>query len=73
MRHFWNWVKNADETRTLFLEGVIAEESWFSDEVTPAMFNRDAARQTDNRLDGLDDAGDQRSANERQHAHRAGQ
>jgi ATP-dependent Clp protease protease subunit len=41
MRHFWNWVKNADETRTLFLEGVIAEESWFSDEVTPAMFKEE--------------------------------
>ena len=41
MRHFWNWVKNADEPRTLFLEGVIAEESWFSDEVTPAMFKEE--------------------------------
>ena len=41
MRHFWNWVRNADETRTLFLEGVIAEESWFSDEVTPAMFKEE--------------------------------
>ena len=38
MRHFWNWVKNDDETRTLYLEGVIAEESWFADDVTPAMF-----------------------------------
>ena len=28
MRHFWNWVKNEDATRTLYLEGVIAEESW---------------------------------------------
>ena len=34
MRHFWNWVKNDDETRTLYLEGVIAEESWFADDVT---------------------------------------
>ena len=25
MRHFWNWVKNDDETRTLYLEGVIAK------------------------------------------------
>ena len=25
MRHFWNWVKNEDNTRTLYLEGVIAE------------------------------------------------
>ena len=41
MRRFWNWVKNEDETRTLFLEGVIAEESWFADDVTPAMFKEE--------------------------------
>ena len=41
MRHFWNWVKNDDETRTLYLEGVIAEESWFSDDITPAMFKEE--------------------------------
>ena len=37
MRHFWNWVRNEDESRTLYLEGVIAEESWFADDITPAM------------------------------------
>ena len=41
MRHFWNWVKNDDETRTLYLEGVIAEEYWFSDDITPAMFKEE--------------------------------
>ena len=41
MRHFWNWVKNDDETRTLYLDGVIAEESWFSDDITPAMFKEE--------------------------------
>lgn len=41
MKKFWNWVKNEDETRTLFLEGVIAEESWFADDVTPAMFKEE--------------------------------
>ena len=41
MRHFWNWVKNDDETRTLYLEGVIAEESWFADDVPPAMFKEE--------------------------------
>jgi Protease subunit of ATP-dependent Clp proteases len=41
MRHFWNWVKNDDSTRTLYLEGVIAEESWFKDDVTPAMFKEE--------------------------------
>ena len=39
MNKFWNWVKNDDTgQRTLYLEGVIAQESWFGDEVTPAAF-----------------------------------
>ena len=41
MRHFWNWVRNDDESRTLYLDGVIAEESWFSDDITPAMFKEE--------------------------------
>ena len=41
MRHFWNWVRNEDESRTLYLNGVIAEESWFSDDITPAMFKEE--------------------------------
>lgn len=36
---FWNWAQNDNSSeRTLFLEGVIAEESWFEDDVTPAAF-----------------------------------
>ena len=38
MKKFWNWAKNEDGERTLFLEGAIAEESWFDDDVTPAAF-----------------------------------
>lgn len=39
MQRFWNWVRNEDTgQRTLYLEGVIAQESWFGDEVTPAVF-----------------------------------
>ncbi len=41
MKKFWNWIKNDDESRTLYLEGTIAEESWFGDEVTPKMFKSD--------------------------------
>lgn len=41
MRKFWNWVRNADESRTLHLEGTIAEISWFDDEVTPAVFKKE--------------------------------
>ncbi len=38
-RKFWNWVKNEDnDIRTLYINGVIAEESWYGDEVTPALF-----------------------------------
>ena len=38
-RKFWNWVRDSDtEERTLVLNGQIAEESWFGDEVTPAIF-----------------------------------
>ena len=37
-RQFWNWVRNEDGTRTLTLNGTIAEESWFEDDVTPRMF-----------------------------------
>ncbi|HBL84701.1 MAG: peptidase [Clostridiales bacterium GWF2_38_85] len=36
---FWNWVKDEESgTRTLYLNGVIAEESWFDDDVTPKAF-----------------------------------
>jgi ATP-dependent Clp protease protease subunit len=38
MKKFWNWVKNEDSSRTLYLEGAIAEETWFGDEVTPKQF-----------------------------------
>ena len=36
-RKFWNWV-SSDEGRTLYLDGAIAEETWFGDEVTPKQF-----------------------------------
>ncbi len=37
MRKFWDFAGEG-EARTLYLEGVIADESWFGDEVTPAEF-----------------------------------
>lgn len=36
-KKFWNWVKN-EGNRTLYLDGAIAEESWYGDEVTPKEF-----------------------------------
>ncbi len=39
MNKFWNWVKDEGSgARTLYLDGTIAEESWFDDDVTPAAF-----------------------------------
>ena len=37
-RKFWNWVRNEDGARTLYLDGAIAEESWLGDEITPKQF-----------------------------------
>jgi ATP-dependent Clp protease protease subunit len=49
MNRFWKWVRNktpAGENpdlaeRTLFLNGTIASESWYDDDVTPALFKSD--------------------------------
>ena len=44
MTRFWNWTprnsvsKEESEDRTLHLEGIIAPETWFDDEITPALF-----------------------------------
>lgn len=38
MRKFWNWVRDSDEERTLYLNGIISEETWWGDEVTPKLF-----------------------------------
>lgn len=42
MKKFWNW-KNQAETgeRVLELNGTIAEESWFDDDITPRMFKEE--------------------------------
>lgn len=42
MKKFWNWIRVKNQTepeiRTLFLNGTIAEDSWFDDDVTPKLF-----------------------------------
>ena len=47
MKKFWNWknrtvtnqeTKEQVQERTLFLNGTIAEDSWFDDDVTPKLF-----------------------------------
>ena len=47
MKKFWNWTNQTDKTnpeqtnRTLFLNGTIADESWYDDDVTPQLFKDD--------------------------------
>ena len=43
MKKFWKWKNQTNQKeqtpeRTLFLNGTIAEESWFDDDVTPQLF-----------------------------------
>ena len=39
MKKFWNWARDENTgVRTLYLDGVIAEDSWFDDDVTPMAF-----------------------------------
>lgn len=44
-KKFWNWKANnsedVTEERILELYGTIAEESWFDDDITPAMFKKE--------------------------------
>lgn len=41
MKKFWNWVRDSDQGRTLYLNGVISEETWWGDEVTPKLFKNE--------------------------------
>ena len=43
MKRFWDWVRDEVDPneRTLRLEGAIAEESWFDDEITPKIFRQE--------------------------------
>ena len=49
MKKFWNWIRDetAPDARILRLEGAIAEESWFDDEVTPAAFKAELTSGSD--------------------------
>ena len=54
-RKFWNWIKNEDESvpdmeRTLFLNGMISDETWYGDEVTPQLFKDELS---EDRTDGF--------------------
>jgi len=48
MKKFWNWVRDSDQERTLYLNGVISDETWWGDEVTPKMFKDELLAGTGN-------------------------
>lgn len=42
---FWNWVRNEDTGETeLVFNGAISEDTWFGDEITPAMFRNELSK-----------------------------
>lgn len=48
-RKFWNWIRNETEgERTLVLNGEISDETWFGDEVTPKLFEKELNAGTGN-------------------------
>lgn len=40
-KRFWDWTDSSDADRTLTINGTIAEESWFDDDVTPELFRNE--------------------------------
>ncbi len=49
MEKFWNWIKNEDSGETeLLFEGPISSETWWGDEITPAMFRDELAKVSGN-------------------------
>jgi len=49
MNKFWNWVKNEETNETeLIFNGPISEESWFGDEITPAVFRDELSKVSGN-------------------------
>ena len=52
MHKFWNFTED-DSGRTLRIEGQIADETWFGDEVTPQVFKNDLHAETETSPSGL--------------------
>lgn len=45
MKKFWNFIKNEDTSETeLIFNGPISDETWWGDEITPAMFRDELAK-----------------------------
>ena len=47
MKRFWNWAEN-ENGRILYLDGYIAEDSWFDDDITPKQFKVELGGGKDN-------------------------
>ncbi len=48
-KKFWNWVKNEETQETeLYFSGPISEESWYGDELTPALFKQELSQHPGN-------------------------
>ncbi len=44
-KKFWNWVKNEETNETeLIFNGPISEDTWYGDEITPAIFRDELAK-----------------------------
>lgn len=49
MSRFWNWVKNENTGETeLIFSGPISDETWWGDEITPALFRDELAKVSGN-------------------------
>lgn len=45
MNKFWNWVRNEDTgAAELIFNGPISKDTWFGDEITPAMFRNELSK-----------------------------
>ena len=44
-KKFWNWVKNEETNETeLIFNGPISQDTWYGDEITPAIFRDELAK-----------------------------
>ncbi len=49
MKKFWNFIKNEDTSETeLLFNGPISEDTWWGDEVTPALFRDELSKVSGN-------------------------
>ena len=58
MKKFWNFIQNEDTSETeLLFNGPISEDTWWGDEVTPALFRDELAKVSGNLTVWLNSSG----------------